>query len=91
MGNDFLPHLPSLSIREGALDALVFIYKNLLPSMGGYLTKGSGELNLPNIDVFLNDLARLEEDFFLQHQKNARFNEERRKKDEERDRTFNEL
>jgi 5'-3' exoribonuclease 2 len=67
VGNDFLPHLPSLSIREGALDALVFIYKHLLPSMGGYLTKGSGELNLPNIDVFLNDLARLEEEFFLQH------------------------
>jgi len=40
VGNDFLPHLPSLSIREGALDALIFIYKNLLPSLGGYLTNG---------------------------------------------------
>jgi 5'-3' exonuclease len=26
-----LPHLPSLQIREGALDALMRIYKNLLP------------------------------------------------------------
>ena len=40
VGNDFLPHLPSLSIREGALDALIFIYKNILPSLGGYLSNG---------------------------------------------------
>ena len=91
VGNDFLPHLPSLSIREGALDALVFIYKHLLPSMGGYLSKGSGELNFTNIDVLLNDLARVEEDFFRQHQKNAKFNEERRKRDEERDAAQNEV
>lgn len=42
VGNDFLPHLPSLSIREGALDAILFIYKNLLPSLGNYLTDGAG-------------------------------------------------
>lgn len=85
VGNDFLPHLPGLSIREGALDALVFIYKNLLPSMNGYLTKGNGELNLANVDILLNDLAKLEEDFFLQHQRNAKYNEERRRREEERE------
>jgi 5'-3' exonuclease len=42
VGNDFLPHLPSLAIREGALDAIIFIYKNLLPSLGDYLTNGKG-------------------------------------------------
>ena len=45
VGNDFLPHLPSLSIREGALDGILFIYKNLLPSLGNYLTDGAGGLN----------------------------------------------
>lgn len=85
VGNDFLPHLPSLQIREGALDALVFIYKNLLPSMGGYLSKGNGELNFTNVDVLLNDLTKLEEEFFLQHQKNARFNEDRRKREDDRE------
>jgi 5'-3' exoribonuclease 2 len=37
-GNDFLPHLPSLDIREGGIDTLLATYKRLMPSMGGYLT-----------------------------------------------------
>ena len=64
VGNDFLPHLPSLSIREGALDALLFMYKNALPRLGGYLTKGAGELDFTKVDILLSDLARVEEDFF---------------------------
>lgn len=38
VGNDFLPHLPSLEIREGALDTLTDIWKRLLPTMGDFLT-----------------------------------------------------
>lgn len=91
VGNDFLPHLPSLSIREGALDALVLVYKNLLPSMGGYLTKGAGQLNFTNIDILLNDLAKLEEEFFKQHQRNAARYEERRKREEDREKAAYEL
>jgi len=85
VGNDFLPHLPSLSIREGALDAILFMYKHLLPSLGGYLTDGAGGLNYSKVDVLLVDLANVEEDFFRQHQRNAKRNEERRKRDEERE------
>lgn len=67
VGNDFLPHLPSLSIREGAIDALMFIYKNQLPALGDYLTDGAGGLNFSEVDVLLRQVAAVEEEFFKQH------------------------
>lgn len=36
VGNDFLPHLPSLEIRENAIDRLVKLYKDMVYKMKGY-------------------------------------------------------
>jgi 5'-3' exoribonuclease 2 len=71
VGNDFLPHLPSLQIREGALDAIMVIYKNVLPSTG-YLTK-KGKIDFSRLDVLFKDISKLEEELFrLNQQKIAR-------------------
>lgn len=45
VGNDFLPHIPNLSIRDGGIDALITIYEHTLTQVDDYLTN-NGELNL---------------------------------------------
>jgi len=63
VGNDFLPHLPSLEIREGAIDALLKIWRSELPRMGGYLTN-HGKVNLARAQVILEGLAKNEDAIF---------------------------
>jgi Xrn1 helical domain len=63
VGNDFLPHLPSLEIREGAIDTLLTIWKDGLPRMGGYLTN-HGSVELERAQVILDGLAAREDEIF---------------------------
>jgi 5'-3' exoribonuclease 2 len=63
VGNDFLPHLPSLEIREGAIDTLLKIWKQELPRMGGYLTN-HGHLELSRAQIILEGVAQRENDIF---------------------------
>lgn len=68
VGNDFLPHLPSLEIREGAIDRLLELYKKCVYKTGGYLTN-SGEVNLERVQMILKDLGLVEDEIFTQRQK----------------------
>ncbi|XP_041419786.1 5'-3' exoribonuclease 2 isoform X1 [Xenopus laevis] len=63
VGNDFLPHLPSLEIREGAIDRLVNIYKNVVHKTGGYLTE-SGFVNLERVQMIMLAVGEVEDNIF---------------------------
>ncbi|KAL3148586.1 hypothetical protein ABBQ38_014017 [Trebouxia sp. C0009 RCD-2024] len=77
IGNDFLPALPTLDIAEGALDKLFAIYKELLPSMGGYLNH-AGELHRGRLEMILDRLAALELDTLEQRAQDAEFMEQKK-------------
>ncbi|GAB0491647.1 hypothetical protein MMPV_002901 [Pyropia vietnamensis] len=63
VGNDFLPHLPTLDIREGAIDFLMELYKGLVPTLG-YLTDGTGDVDFAKVRVLLADVGRKEDQVF---------------------------
>lgn len=54
-GNDFLPHMPTLDIREGAIELMMRVYKGMLPRLGGYLCHGS-TINLARAEQFIQVL-----------------------------------
>uniref|UniRef100_A0AAY5K7R1 5'-3' exoribonuclease n=1 Tax=Esox lucius TaxID=8010 RepID=A0AAY5K7R1_ESOLU len=63
VGNDFLPHLPSLEIREGAIDRLVGIYKDVVHKTGGYITE-NGYVNLERVELIMQAVGVAEDNIF---------------------------
>lgn len=81
VGNDFLPHLPSLEIREGAVDRLLNIYRDVMRSEQHkvYLTK-DGIVNLRQAQKILNVLGQYEDEIFRQRKESDRRYQERLKR-----------
>lgn len=61
VGNDFLPHLPSIDITEGALGTMLALYKRLLPRFGGYIVE-QGAIVPDRFELFVLLLGLLEVD-----------------------------
>lgn len=72
VGNDFLPHLPSLSIQKGSIDQLMLLYKTIYPNLGGYLTR-EGRLNIAPLKYLTSFLAQVEPEVLrFDHQRKVR-------------------
>ncbi|KAL6261185.1 hypothetical protein P5V15_008709 [Pogonomyrmex californicus] len=83
VGNDFLPHLPSLEIREGAIDRLVALYKKAVYKTGGFLTD-SGDVNLDRVQLIMSDLGDVEDEIFKKRQQNELAYKQREKEKKKR-------
>lgn len=79
VGNDFLPHLPSLDIRENGIDTLIAIWRDNLPTMGGYVTK-DGHVDLARAQIILDGLAKQEDSIFKRRRQTEVQREEAQKR-----------
>lgn len=84
VGNDFLPHMPSLDIGDGAFDLLFSTYKNQRPAWGPsqYLTKAGEISDASRLEKFLEVIGEAETEIFMKREENeAAFVKKRRKYD----------
>lgn len=71
VGNDFLPHLPLLSVRDNGIDILVNCWKQVMPKLRDYITC-DGRLNIEAVEQLLAGLAMKEDDIFRKRAENER-------------------
>jgi 5'-3' exonuclease len=75
LGNDFLPNLPCLKIKNGSLNEILIIYKKVSWLTGSFLISDDGtDFNKKFLKEFLMEIAFIEADLLMQL-------EEKRQKD----------
>jgi len=81
VGNDFLPHMPTLDIREGAIELLIEVYKQCLPRLGGFITC-NGEIDLARAEILLHEVGKLEDAIL---QRRVARNQQKQRRDYQRE------
>lgn len=75
-GNDFLPHLPSLDVRDNSIKVLSAAWKRVLPKLGGFITK-DGTMNMKHVEALLMEVGKREPEMIREKQNQAVKQEER--------------
>lgn len=78
-GNDFLPHLPSLDVRDNSIKILSAAWKRVLPKMGGFITR-DGHMNMKHVEELLKEVGKREPEMIREKQVQALKQEERNAK-----------
>ena len=67
-----------MDIRDGAIDFLIESYKEMLPSLGDYVTSPGGNVNLLQADVILGRVGEIEDEVFRRKKGSEDMEEKRR-------------
>lgn len=87
VGNDFLPHMPSLDIGDGAFDLLFDLYREQRHSWGkgNYLTHSGDICDAQRLEVFIEAIGAVETEVLEKREKDDETYLKKRRKWDKRD------
>lgn len=65
VGNDFLPHLPTLDIGEHAFDTILTAYREMLNQSHGYIVENGEIVNFQRFEYICESIGKLEHDILV--------------------------